>query len=151
IYADYLTTRLAEAAREAPNGVTLLEADGEVVDLEVGADHVDVVVENRSLRCDAAEPGRMTFRADHVVLATGLEERSLPFAAGVVDHPAFVRHPYSEAGIELVLGLRQDAVVAIIGTLLSAYDSASVLLRRGHTGDIHMISGSGLTLRTYPA
>lgn len=148
IYSDYLAVRLAEAAREAARGVTLLEADGEVVDLEVGAGRVGVVVENSSL---SDSPGRTVLRADHVVLATGLEERDLPFAAGVKDHPAFVRHPYSKDGIERILSLRQDAVVAIVGTLLSAYDSASLLLRRGHTGTIHMISRSGLTLRTYPS
>ncbi|MBA8955987.1 putative NAD(P)/FAD-binding protein YdhS [Actinomadura namibiensis] len=145
IYAGYLAARLAEAAREAFDGVTLLEADGEVVDLTVVADGVDVVVEDRP------GPGRRVLRADHVVLATGLEERGPPFAAGVRDHPAFVRHPYSEEGIERILGLRRDAVVAIVGTLLSAYDSASLLLRNGHTGRIHMISRSGLTLRTYPS
>jgi hypothetical protein len=68
----------------------------------------------------------------------------------VTDHPAFVRNPYSAAGLERILGVRQNAVVAVIGTLLSAYDSATLLLRRGHTGKIHMISRSGLTLRTYP-
>ncbi|MDL4776552.1 FAD/NAD(P)-binding protein [Actinomadura xylanilytica] len=149
LYADYLATRLAEAAREAPDGVTLLEVDGEAVDMAVGTGRVQVVVEGRSP--PRTGPGRMTLHADHVVLATGLEERDLPFAAGVRDHPSFVRHPYSEAEIERVLGLRQDAVVAIVGTLLSAYDSASLLLRRGHTGPIHMISRSGLTLRTYPS
>ncbi|WP_312874568.1 FAD/NAD(P)-binding protein [Actinomadura litoris] len=149
IYGDYLATRLADAAGEASDGVTLLDADGEVVDLEVGAGGVGVVVENCSLA--GGPPGRTTLHADHVVLATGLEERDLPFAAAVRDHPSFLRHPYSAAGIEKILGVRKDAVVAIIGTLLSAYDSASLLLRRGHTGKIHMISRSGLTLRTYPS
>jgi uncharacterized NAD(P)/FAD-binding protein YdhS len=151
IYADYLATRLAEAAREAPNAVTLLQADGEVVDMTVKAGRVHVVVENYCLTHSDTEPGRTTLQADYVVLATGLEERNLPFATGVTDHPSFVRQVYSEAGIERVLSLRQDAVVAIIGTLLSAYDSASLLLRRGHTGTIYMISRSGLTLRTYPS
>ncbi|MEV0404666.1 FAD/NAD(P)-binding protein [Actinoallomurus sp. NPDC050550] len=150
IYADYLAARLAEAAREAPHRVTLLEADGEVVDIGVGTGRVHLVVENYSLPHTDTGPRRMILEADHVVIATGLEERDLPFATGVTDHPAFVRHPYSEAGIERLLGLRKDAVVAIIGTLLSAYDSASLLLRRGHTGKLHMISRSGLTLRTYP-
>ncbi|MFC5184572.1 FAD/NAD(P)-binding protein [Actinomadura harenae] len=149
IYADYLAVRLAEAVREASIGVTLREVDGEVVDLVASGDHVDVVLAERSSRISGAEEAR-TLRADHVVLATGLEERDLPFAADVGDHPAFVRHPYSEAGIERILGVRKDAEVAIVGTLLSAYDSASLLLRGGHTGKIHMISRSGLTLRTYP-
>ncbi|MFI0366530.1 FAD/NAD(P)-binding protein [Actinomadura sp. 1N219] len=211
IYADYLAARLADAAREASDGVTLLEANGEVVDIALDTGHrARVTIKNCSppqtpptskpaaktktvcgqttapdtdTKTAASETavtgaaiaageaaatgvvtggtgladvvtadgsGRVVLQADHVVLATGLEERDLPFAAEVAHHPSFVRHPYSEEGIERILGLRQDGVVAIVGTLLSAYDSASLLLRRGHSGPIHMISRSGLTLRTYP-
>jgi uncharacterized NAD(P)/FAD-binding protein YdhS len=150
IYPDYLADRLAHAAREAVEGVVLVEGDGEVVDVEVHAAHIGVVVENLSLPTGERDTGRVTVTADHVILATGLERRYPSFAAGVVDDPAFVRQPYSEAGLERILGVRQDAVVAIVGTLLSAYDSATLLLRRGHTGKIHMISRSGLTLRVYP-
>ncbi|UOZ06399.1 FAD/NAD(P)-binding protein [Amycolatopsis sp. WQ 127309] len=148
IYAGYLADRLARAAREAADGVTLVEADGEVVDVEVGVGHAHVVVERFSVSRN--DLGRTTLRADHVVIATGLEERDLPFAADVVHHPSFVRHPYSEAGIARILGAGKDATVAIIGTLLTAYDSATLLLRRGHTGKIAMISRSGRMLRTYP-
>jgi uncharacterized NAD(P)/FAD-binding protein YdhS len=151
IYPDYLAARLAEAAREASPGVTLVEVGGEVVDLEAFGNQVQVVVENFSWPPGHAESGRVVLEADHVVLATGLELRYPSFATEVLEHPSFVQHPYSETGIERVLGLRQDSVVAIIGTLLSAYDSAALLLRRGHTGKIYMISRSGLTLRTYPA
>lgn len=150
IYADYLADRLAQAAREATDGVTLVEADGEVVDVEAGTGHAHVVVDRFSLPNNDTEPDRVTLRADHVVVATGLEERNLPFAADVMNHPSFVRHPYSEAGIARILGIRRDATVAIIGTLLTAYDSAALLLRRGHTGKIAMISRSGRMLRTYP-
>jgi uncharacterized NAD(P)/FAD-binding protein YdhS len=161
IFPDYLADRLAHAAREAPDGVTLIEADGEVVDLEVHAEgvhaegvhaeRVDVVVEDLTLPACRTETGRTRLIADHVVLATGLERKYPAFAADVLDHPSFVRHPYSAAGVERILGLRPDAVVAIVGTLLSAYDSAALLLRRGHAGKIHMISRSGLTLRAYPS
>jgi hypothetical protein len=89
--------------------------------------------------------------ADHVILATGLEQKHPAFAKGAMDHPSFVRYPYSADGIERILGVRPDAVVAIVGTTLSAYDSVALLLRRGHCGKIHMISRSGLTLRTYPS
>ena len=141
IYPDYLSSRLAQAAGEAMDGVTLVEIDGEAIDLDVHADHVDVLLDR--------SPAML--RADHVVLATGLERKYPAFADAVMDHPSFVRHPYSRTGTEKILGLRKNAVVAIVGTLLSAYDSAALLLRHGHTGKIHMISGSGLTLRTYPA
>ncbi|GHH39471.1 FAD/NAD(P)-binding protein [Lentzea cavernae] len=152
IYADYLADRLAEAAREAAEGVTLVEVDGEVVDVTAGADDVRVVVENFALpkALGDAVSSPVVIRADHLVIATGLEQRALPFAPEVQDHPSFVRQPYSAAGVERVLGVRRDAVVAIIGTLLTGYDSAALLLRRGHTGKIHMISRSGLTIRTYP-
>jgi uncharacterized NAD(P)/FAD-binding protein YdhS len=151
IYPDYLADRLAHAAGEAPAGVTLVEADGEVVDLTVRATHVDLVVENLSWPAGRTVAGRATLAADHVILATGLERQYPAFAADVMDHPAFVRHPYSAEGIERILRLRADGVVAIVGTLLSAYDSAALLLRRGHTGKIHMISRSGSALWTYPA
>jgi len=150
IYADYLADRLARAAREATEGVTLVEADGEVVDVQVDTGHAHVVVDRFSLPHNDTEPDRVALRADHVIIATGLEERNLPFAADVMNHPSFVRHPYSEAGIARILGTGQDATVAIIGTLLTAYDSAALLLRRGHMGRIAMISRSGRILRTYP-
>ncbi len=145
IYPDYLADRLAQAAREALDDVTLIEADGEVVDLAVRGTHVDVVIEDLS-RPD----GRATLAADHVILATGLERKYPAFAAGVLDHPAFVREPYSADGIERILAVPPGAVVAIVGTLLSAYDSAGLLLRRGHAGKIYMISRSGSSLWTYP-
>jgi uncharacterized NAD(P)/FAD-binding protein YdhS len=150
IYPDYLADRLAHAAREAMEGVTLIEADGEVTDLAVRLPLVDVVVEDLSLPGGGTRAGRTTLTASHVILATGLEQRHPAFAAGVLDHPSFVRHPYSPDGIERILSVRPDGTVAIVGTMLSAYDSAALLLRRGHTGKIHMISGSGRTLRTYP-
>ncbi|WP_206797182.1 FAD/NAD(P)-binding protein [Amycolatopsis sp. MtRt-6] len=150
IYADYLAGRLARAAREAADDVSLVEADGEVVDVATAAGGCHVVVDRFCLPGDDAEPGRVTLRADHVVIATGLEERDLPFAAEVVNHPAFVRRPYSEAGIARILGTGPDATVVIIGTLLTAYDVAALLLRRGHRGKIAMISRSGRMLRTYP-
>ncbi|XVS62280.1 FAD/NAD(P)-binding protein [Actinosynnema sp. CA-299493] len=150
IYQDYLESRLAEAVREAAAGVTLVEVDGEAVDVEVFGDHAHVVVEDLAEPLDGEGTGHAILKADHVVLATGLETKYPAFAAEVLEHPSFVRSPYSKSGIERVLGVRKDGVVAIVGTLLSAYDSATLLLRRGHEGRIHMISGSGLTPRTYP-
>ncbi|MFI9813289.1 FAD/NAD(P)-binding protein [Saccharothrix variisporea] len=140
IYPDYLADRLAQAVREATPGATLTQVDGEVVDIEP--------VDGRS-QVTFHDDGQLT--ADHVVIATGLEKRRPVFAESVVDHPAFVRDPYSHHGIERILALTPEAEVAVVGTLLSAYDSAALLLRRGHTGRIHMISRSGLTLRTYPS
>lgn len=147
IYPDYLADRLAAAVREAPPGASLAQADGEVVDVEPAGARLAVTIEGFSLQPDEE---RAVLIADHVVVATGLEKRHPVFADAVLDHPAFVRDPYSHRGIEQVLALPPDAEVAVVGTLLSAYDSAALLLRRGHTGRIHMISRSGLTLRTYP-
>lgn len=151
IYPDYLGDRLAEAVREAAPGVTLVEATGEAVDLRVVAGGVHVVVDRFSLPPADGYVDRAVLEAAHIILATGLELKYPAFAGRVMDHPAFIRHPYAAPGLERVLNLRKDAVVAIVGTLLSAYDSAALLLRGGHLGKIYMISRSGLTLRAYPS
>ncbi|WP_103502625.1 MULTISPECIES: FAD/NAD(P)-binding protein [unclassified Streptomyces] len=154
IFQDYLADRLAAAAREAAPGVSLVEADGEATDLEVSGETVQVAV--RGLNWElaearaGAEEGTVLLRADHVVLATGLELKDLPFASEVLDHPCFVRQPYSVEGVRKLRALPGDASVVIVGTVLSAYDSAGLLLRAGHTGPIRLVSRSGTLFRTYP-
>ncbi|MEY9932268.1 putative NAD(P)/FAD-binding protein YdhS [Catenulispora sp. GP43] len=154
IFQDYLAQRLGQAAREARPGVVLVEADGEAVDLDVRANGVEVTVNRYAPR--GRQPGGQTgeqtevLSADEVILATGLELREPAFAAGVLGHPSFVRDPYSAAGVATLEALAPEATVAIVGSVLSAYDSAALLLRRGHTGTIHLISGSGTVFRTYP-
>ncbi|MET8540606.1 FAD/NAD(P)-binding protein [Kitasatospora sp. NPDC004799] len=150
IFQDYLVDRLAEARREARPGVVLVEADGEAVDLEVRAAGVDVTVERSSVRGAGRSRETTVLSADHVVLATGLELREPPFASEVRTHGSFVRNPYSAAGIRKLVDLPAGATVAIVGSVLSAYDSAGLLLRQGHTGRIHLISRTGTLFRTYP-
>ncbi|MGX1134218.1 putative NAD(P)/FAD-binding protein YdhS [Streptomyces glaucescens] len=148
IFQDYLNDRLAEAAREAAPGVVLVEEDGEAVDVDVRPSGADVTVRRAS--ADGPEPECEVMPADHVVLATGLELKEPPFATEVLTHPSFVRNPYSAAGVRKLTELPPEATVAIVGTVLSAYDSAGLLLRQGHTGPIHLISRSGTIFRTYP-
>ncbi|WP_405021071.1 FAD/NAD(P)-binding protein [Kitasatospora sp. NBC_00070] len=152
IFQDYLADRLAEARREAGPGVVLIEADGEAVDLEVRPAGVEVTVRQLSTagRPAGEGPEPAVLLADHVVLATGLEQRDPPFATGVRGHAAFVRNPYSASAVRRLEALPPEATVAIVGSVLSAYDSAGLLLRRGHTGRIHLISRTGTMFRTYP-
>ncbi|MGK4585302.1 FAD/NAD(P)-binding protein [Kitasatospora sp. HPMI-4] len=152
IFQDYLTDRLAEARREACPGVVLVEMDGEAVDMDVHSTGVDVTV--RQLPEGGLKVGQgpdvTVLLAGHVVLATGLELREPPFAAEVLAHASFVRHPYSAAGVRKLAALPPEATVAIVGSVLSAYDSAGLLLRQGHTGRIHLISKTGTVFRAYP-
>ncbi|WP_256069644.1 FAD/NAD(P)-binding protein [Streptomyces sp. DvalAA-14] len=152
IFQDYLTERLAEAAREAAPGVVLVEADGDAVDIDIRPAGATVTVRQPPVAGAGARPGPepTAMFADHVVLATGLELREPPFASDVRSHAAFVRDPYSAAGVRKLTALPPEATVAIVGSVLSAYDSAGFLLRRGHTGRIHLISRSGTIFRTYP-
>jgi uncharacterized NAD(P)/FAD-binding protein YdhS len=166
IFQDYLAERLEQAGREACAGVVLVQADGEAVDLDVRADGVEVTVRGYASRGQEPESGvgaglpsvddrvlsvdDRVLSADEVILATGLELREPAFAAGVLGHASFVRDPYSAAGIRTLAALAPEATVAIVGSVLSAYDSAALLLRQGHTGAIHLISGSGTIFRTYP-
>ncbi|WP_431682760.1 FAD/NAD(P)-binding protein [Kitasatospora sp. KL5] len=143
IFHDYLEQRLAEAAREAYPGVLLTETDGEAVDLELTDDGVDLTVR-------LGDGGTERVPAAHVVLATGLELKDLPFATEVLEHPCFVRHPYSADGVNRLEALPPEADVVIVGSVLSAYDSAGLLLRRGHTGSIRLVSRTGTMFRAYP-
>ena len=172
ILQDYLVDRLAEARREASEGVVLVEVDCEALDIRVGDAGVEVTVTagqppangdangdgdaggagNGDRPGDAAPrpQGTTVLPADHVVLATGLELRDAPFATKVGAHPSYLRNPYSASGVRKLEELPPDATVAIVGSVLSAYDAAALLLRQGHTGTIHLISRTGTIFRTYP-
>ncbi len=147
IYHDYLTDRVAEARLEAYPDVDLVEDEGEAVDLHIRADRVEASIRPPS-DDGAAHVRRLS--ADHVILATGMELKEPSFATDVLEHEAFIRHPYSTDGTGRLLAAPPEATVVIVGTVLSAYDSAALLLRQGHTGTIHLISKSGTTPRTYP-
>jgi uncharacterized NAD(P)/FAD-binding protein YdhS len=147
IYHDYLTDRIAEARLEAYPDVALVETEGEAVDLDIRADHVEVTI--RLPSGDGATHTR-TLTADHVILATGMELKEPAFATDVLEHDAFIRHPYSNLGVRRLLGTPAEASVVIVGSVLSAYDSVALLLRQGHTGTVHLVSKSGTVPRTYP-
>ncbi|MFJ8197213.1 FAD/NAD(P)-binding protein [Streptomyces sp. NPDC096152] len=155
IFQHYLIDRLAKASKEACPGVVLVEADGEAIDVELTSSGVEVTVRQWSAPQGSGLPARQgseptVILADHVILATGLELREPPFAAEVLAHPAFVRNPFSEAGVRQLSALSPEATVAIVGSTLSAYDSAGLLLRQGHLGPIYLLSKTGTIFRTYP-
>ncbi|MBM7774904.1 putative NAD(P)/FAD-binding protein YdhS [Actinokineospora baliensis] len=145
IFADYLAQRLREAAADAVSGVVLREVDGEVVDVVPG-ERTTAVFSWLGSRSDSGG----VLEADCVVLATGPELRHPHYADAVLGHPAYVRHPYSQDAVDRINALRPDATVAVVGSLLSAYDMAAMLLRRGHRGAVHLISQSRLTPKPYP-
>ncbi|MBO1418114.1 FAD/NAD(P)-binding protein [Streptomyces sp. FH025] len=150
LFQDYLCERLAEARRQARPGVVLVEADGEAVDMNVRPTEVEVTIRQFSMADEGRSPEAAVLPAERVVLATGLELREPPFAAEVLKHGSFVRNPYSADGVRRLVELPSEATVAIVGSVLSAYDSAGLLLRQGHTGRIHLISKTGTMFRVYP-
>ncbi|MEU0213049.1 FAD/NAD(P)-binding protein [Streptomyces canus] len=155
IFQNYLIDRLARASLEACPGVVLVEADGEAIDMELSSSGVEVTVRQWSAPHGSDLPAWQdsapaVILADHVVLATGLELREPPFAGEALAHPAFVRNPFSEAGVRKLQALAPEAAVAIVGSTLSAYDSAGLLLRQGHLGPIHLVSKTGTIFRAYP-
>ncbi|MEU4216662.1 FAD/NAD(P)-binding protein [Actinoplanes sp. NPDC026623] len=147
IYHDYLTARMEQGRREAHPGVDLVEAEGEAVDLGIHLEDVEATIRHAA-GTEAEYTSKLT--ADHVVLATGMELKWPAFAAEVMAHEAFIRHPYSTDGVRRLFAVPREASVVIVGTVLSAYDSAALLLRLGHTGPIHLVSRSGTTPRAYP-
>ncbi|GAB6899213.1 FAD/NAD(P)-binding protein [Kineosporia succinea] len=148
IFQDYLEQRLERARRDAAPGVVLTEVHGRIDDLV--PDDTGVRVSGRAFPPGSAAGEERTLRADYVVLATGLELRTPAYAARVRDHPAYLREPYTRRGVRTLENLPSGARVLIVGSVLSAYDTTTLLLRRGHTGDIYLTSGSGSSLRAYP-
>jgi uncharacterized NAD(P)/FAD-binding protein YdhS len=150
IFADYLAQRLAEAVAQAHEGVTLREATGEVVDLRPRTHGVTAFIENFSWLPPTEHPAITELNADHVVIATGPETRHPHYADTALGHPSFIRRPYTADGVSRVEQVRPDSAVVIIGTMLTAFDFAAMLLRRNHAGPIYMVSQSNTTPRSYP-
>jgi uncharacterized NAD(P)/FAD-binding protein YdhS len=97
-----------------------------------------------------------TLTAQHIVLATGLKEAVAPkFAFNVAANPNYLDYPYSDSANDffkkLVAGPKntaQDSAL-VIGTGLSAIDSAIRLLDSGYQGKITMVSRRGLMHAVY--
>lgn len=94
--------------------------------------------------------------ASHVILATGFKEAVSPaFAFNAASSPRYLDYPYSEAANgffdRLLSGPDNtpESTALVIGTGLSAMDSANRLLDNGYRGKITMLSRRGLMHAIY--
>jgi len=90
--------------------------------------------------------------ASHVVLATGFQDALAPkFARGVASSPRFLETPYSAKANGFFDKVCKDkkATALIIGTGLTAMDTAVRLMNSGFTGSITMMSRRALMHKPY--
>lgn len=151
LFGEYLS-HLVDLAKERAGGkaeVTMRTA--EALDVDVSGTHPRLKVRD--------EDGQIgTLETKHLVLATGQREPLRPaFVDGVVGSPHYLEDNYSAAANEfynnILAGQAQKEAagkekepdnVLIIGTGLSAMDSALRLIQSGYEGKITMISRNGL-------
>lgn len=84
--------------------------------------------------------------ADFVVIATGNGGVRLPpgVDAGLRDHPAFIANALETARLRAI---DRDARVLLVGAGLTALDVLSTLVRRGHRGEVTVLSRHGIRPR----
>jgi uncharacterized NAD(P)/FAD-binding protein YdhS len=126
-YGSYLRDRLAGAAASAPGRLEL--HTGRVTSLRLARGPRPVAVDST---------GRER-TAERVVLAAGHASGDPAWAAGLRHHPRYVSDPWAAGALDRV---PVDGPVLLVGTGLTAVDTALTLSRRG--ADLIAVSRHGL-------
>lgn len=144
-YGQYLRHLVDLAVEKSGGKVRVDTVYDQAVDLEEDADGVRLSLESGK-----------TIDASRVVLATGFKDAVSPaFAFNVASRPDYLDYPYSEAANGFFKRVLEgpsntpDGRALVIGTGLSAMDSANRLLDGGYKGKITMISRRGLMHAIY--
>lgn len=132
-YGEYLRSVLGQAIRDAPADRRLRRGRGQVVDIAPRADR------RFELTCAAGD--RVT--ADFVVLALGNFASPRPAAVdtSVVAGDRYIADPWAPGALDCV---EHDDRIMLLGTGLTAVDTALALDDRGHHGPIFAVSRHGL-------
>lgn len=145
LYGRYLDHLIDLAFEKAGGKVKVDTRYSEVVDFNEHKNGVTMTMQDGS-----------ELEAAHMILATGLKHATRPsFAFNVAASPRYLNYPYSEAAngyYDRVLNSTQNhdrASALVIGTGLSAIDSAIRLLDGGYKGKIVMMSRRGLMHPVY--
>lgn len=132
-----------------------IEQSGGKVKVETVYDQAIDIGEHASGASITLESGA-TLQASRVVLATGFKEAVSPaFAFNAASSPRYLDYPYSDAANSFFDRLLSgpdntpDSTALVIGTGLSAMDSANRLLDSGYKGKITMLSRRGLMHAIY--
>ncbi len=144
-YGQYLRHLVDLAVKKAGNKVSFETVYDQAVDMHETADGVTLQLQSGQ-----------NIQASRVILATGFKEAVNPaFSFNVASHAGYLDYPYSEAAngfFKRVIEGPQNAPdkkALVIGTGLSAMDSANRLLDSGYQGKIVMISRRGLMHAIY--
>ncbi|MGW0248437.1 FAD/NAD(P)-binding protein [Nocardia goodfellowii] len=126
-FGRYVRDMFDQAVKEATAaGVSVDVVTDEVVEVSTGAEARWRVV------CGSGQH----FDADRVMVCAGMLPQADPFP-GIADAPGYFTDPWR------LPDLPDDARIAVLGTRLTAIDSALTLAARGHTGPVLLASRSG--------
>jgi len=135
VYGDYLDALLNEAVANTDRRLTIMS--GEVIDLEPGADGIEVITREGA-----------NLRADAVILALGnLPPHEPPaLATASLDPDVYASDPWAA---DIAEGLEAEDVVLTIGSGLTMVDVALLLSARGFRGRTIALSRRGLLPRVH--
>lgn len=132
LYGRYLSSLLEDAREAAAEDVTLVQIDGEVIDLEE--------LPGGGGRLRFTSERQLT--AEQVVLALGNLPGSYPIPKPlpIYRSPRYVHVPWQG---DALAGLAPTDDVLLVGQGLTATDLMVQLARRGHQGIVHALSRNG--------
>lgn len=145
LYGQYLRYLVDIAIEQSGGKVNVETIYDQAIDLHEDAKGATIELES----------GRV-LDASRVILATGFKEAVSPaFAFNAASSPRYLDYPYSEAANgffdRLIAGPDNtpESTALVIGTGLSAMDSANRLLDNGYQGKITMLSRRGMMHAIY--
>ena len=132
VYGDYLEDTLRQHAVWAPTQSTIHS----VHDVAVSA-------QRRDGRYTVQTQSGLALTCELLIIATGnaLPKLQAPLAADLAQHPGVIENPLDTQRLR---DLAPTARVLLIGSGLTALDVLSTLQRRGHAGEITVLSRRGL-------
>ncbi len=139
LYQEYLDDRLQREINRNAGTISVVKKTAQVVDVEEKPDGAIVKLADGE-----------SIDAIHVALATGHTTAVRPaFLNAVQNHGRVLTSQWGDHARHFMDGMDRNGSVFIIGTSMSAFDAVVSLRKRGHEGNIVMISRNGLVHPTY--
>ncbi|WP_262136209.1 FAD/NAD(P)-binding protein [Pseudomonas sp. Marseille-Q5117] len=132
VYGEYLSDILKQAEKRSGGGISFQQISAEVLGMRYQDNQFEIRLKNGS-----------RLHAQHAVLALGNFSPAVPHELNALrDSGYYIQDPWS-AELDQK-SLEPNESVLLIGTGLTALDTATRLLQQGHSGSIYMVSRRGL-------
>ncbi|MBC3775840.1 FAD/NAD(P)-binding protein [Pseudomonas sp. SWRI99] len=132
VYGEYLSDILKQAADKSGDGMSFQQISCEVLGIRYQGNHFEISIKDGT-----------RLYAEHAVLALGNFSPVVPHELKALLGTAYyIQDPWSSQIDQKPLEPNES--VLLIGTGLTALDTATRLLQQGHSGSIYMVSRRGL-------